>query len=310
MDSSDQKSESIDPISVPTPLTAVPDSIKKSPTDILLESLEETGSVSSIKLKSKLRENQHTDVDRIVSDLADMNNKWKKIDRTFYTAEKAAELETEYAQQEEQVPSEDEESDSIAEESDETPVREKKSRRAREKRLCEQYIQPFLSSLYYTDAVEDGTEVAFCVQNQRPSTQFRNVDLIATNWRDSETVELVTVEAKLEFSAQAVQQAANYSRFSHRVWIAIAVDAGIEVDEIVPDLRETNALLFEYVLFLGLGVIACQKAKGQSYKCFAVQWPRKQDPDNFEKQTFLECYRETFEQAGILAPTKKIGNVA
>jgi len=189
-------------------------------------------------------------------------------------------------------------------------VREKRHRRADESRLCKSYVLPFLRALYHTDSKPKDYENAFVVQDQRPSTDFRNVDLLAVHWRTHEIAELVTVEAKLGFTSQLVQQAANYSRFSHRVWIAVVVEPGIEVEEIVASLKEEDELLFEYVLSLGLGVIACQKGRGGSFNCYAIQWPRKQQPDNFEKMSFMECYRETFEEAGLLERQKRNVKIA
>jgi hypothetical protein len=44
---------------------------------------------------------------------------------------------------------------------------------------------------------------------------------------------------KLEFSAQVVQQALSYTRFSHRVWVAVPVDTDSH-----SELRERNPALF------------------------------------------------------------------
>jgi len=277
----------------------------KEPKDTLIDLLRETGTVSIKKLKSKLREANHANVDQIVEELSAMNSRWKKIGRSFCTPEKYEQVKAEQSEElQEQGASEELPDDEQREDTAEKP-----NKKAKEKRLCDSYLLPFLRSLYYTDLNNDN-EVAFCVQGERPSGQFRNVDLIATYWRDQETAELVTVEAKLRFNAQVVQQAANYSRFSHRVWIAVVVETGIEVEEIIPSLREEDPLLFEYVLSLGLGVIACQPGRGGSYDCYPVQWPRKQEPDSYEKQTFLEDYRDTFERAGLLQGAKRIGKVA
>lgn len=283
----------------------------KEPSEILVELLHETGSVSTLKLKSKLREAGYNNVDEIVDSLNNEKQSWRKIDRSFYTPQKALELESE----EQTTPSELEttciqtQEEECFHENDEISTKRDSKRSYKERRLCEQYILPFLRALYSSD-LNENREVAFCVQNERPSTQFRNVDLIALNWRDTETAEIVTVEAKLEFNAQVVQQAANYSRFSHRVWIAVVVEKSIEVEQIVPSLQESDSLLFEYILSLGLGVIACQPGRGGSYACYPVQWPQKKDPDLFEKQNFINSYWETFEEAGLIVRPRKLAKIA
>lgn len=275
-----------------------------SPEKILSDLLLDNGSVSIRKLKSKLREYNHNEVDTIVEALSQAEDKWCKTGRSFFTLERAKTIED--SNSEENECSQDTEET----ENEKIDQLERRRRPSPEKRLCEQYILPYLSSIYYSSYNHDDHEVAFCVQDLRPSEQFRNVDLIAINWRSDENVELVTVEAKMEFNAQVVQQAANYSRFSHRVWIAVVVESSIEVETMIPSLREQDPLLFEYILALGLGVIACQRKQGNGFECYAVQWPRKQNPDEFEKQHFLDCYRGTFEKAGVLTSTKKVAKVS
>jgi len=282
--------------------------ILRKPEEILVDLLAPTGVVSTMKLKVKLREAGHENANAICDQLSRQNNQWKKHDKSFYTPQRLETLLKEESEEKSEVkealsanadlPEEDDLEERVA-------LKAKHKRKAEERRLCENYIHPFLTELYETEHKPHETECAFVVQDQRPSSSLRNVDLVAVQWRTPEFVELITVEAKLSFSAQLVQQAANYIRFSHRVWIAVVVNAGTDVGEIAQSLYDKDPLLFEYVVSLGLGIIACQKAKGGSFNCYAVQWPKKQSPDEFEKASFIEDYRETFEEAGLLEKRKR-----
>jgi hypothetical protein len=97
-----------------------------------------------------------------------------------------------------------------------------------------------------------------------------------------------------------VQQARNYGRFSDRVWIAVPVLA--EAADASGALREFDPLLFEHVVDAGLGILACRRRPGRSYEVLPVHWPRRSYPDPVEKELFLERYRRSFEEAGVLAP--------
>jgi hypothetical protein len=278
----------------------------RTPSEILQELLRDTGIVSTTKLKSKLRENGITEVEAVVEELNSDSALWKKVDRSFCTHEKFVELEESEPAPGESEIDEDNEDDETFEKASTRETR----RRSEEKRLCEGYVLPFLKSLYHSAAKPKEFENIFVVQDLRPSSDLRNVDIIAVNWRTEEIAELATIEVKLSFCSQLLQQAANYRRFSHRVWVAVKVQSGIEVEEIAASLIEKDALLFDQILHLGLGIIACQKGRGNSYNCYPIQWPQKQVPDEFEKLTFMQDYRETFEQAGLLEKRRRTIRVA
>ena len=102
------------------------------------------------------------------------------------------------------------------------------------------------------------------MHRDRPGSEFENVDVIAVHWRSDEVAEIVTVEVKLDFTARAVQQASNYRRFSDRVWLAVPVTAKLTLA--ANELRETDPLLFDHVVDVGLGILACRKSRGAAMK--------------------------------------------
>lgn len=162
------------------------------------------------------------------------------------------------------------------------------------------YVKSALEDLYSTDATPEDSPFVFDVHSARKGTSFENVDVIAIHWRSSNVCELITVEVKLEFNPQAVQQALNYSRFSHRAWIAVQAETDSN-----SYLREVDPRLFEYAISRGLGILACRRRQGRSYEVFPVHWPLRNEPDSLEKEEFLERYREQFETAGVIEREKK-----
>jgi hypothetical protein len=162
------------------------------------------------------------------------------------------------------------------------------------------YVKSALEDLYSTDATPEGCPFVFDVHSARKGTSFENVDAIAVHWRSERVCELVTVEVKLEFSPQAVQQALSYARFSHRAWIAVQAETDSN-----SYLRELDPNLFEYAIARGLGILACRRRQGRSYEVFPVHWPLRNQPDSLEKDEFLERYREQFEKAGVIEREKK-----
>lgn len=172
-------------------------------------------------------------------------------------------------------------------------------RRRREEARLSRYVFDALGNLYASDAGPE-RDYVFDVHHLRPGGDFENVDLLAVHWRSAEIVELVAVEVKLAFTAKLVQQANNYRRFANRVWIAVPVDAAL-IDAAAV-LRELDPLLFEYSVYLGLGILACRRAVGRSYEVGPVQWPRRVELDAVEHAAFLERFRDIFESAGVLAP--------
>jgi hypothetical protein len=129
------------------------------------------------------------------------------------------------------------------------------------------------------------------------------VDLIAVHWRSENTVDLVSIEVKLEFSAKAVHQASSYTRFSHRVWVACAVNS--EPSEAALEIRSKDPGLFDYAVARGIGILACRHAKGRSYEAFPIHWPSWHNPEPVEKDRFVERYRSQFEQAGVAEKKKR-----
>ncbi len=111
--------------------------------------------------------------------------------------------------------------------------------------------------------------------------------------RHASVWELITVEVKLEFNAQVVQQAVNYTRFSHRAWVAVSVAAQSE-------LREGSPALFEYAISRGLGLLACRRGKGRSYEVIPVHWPLRNQIDPCELEGLKERYCSELEDAGVL----------
>jgi len=163
------------------------------------------------------------------------------------------------------------------------------------------YVKGALEELYYSsDTTPEDKNYVFDVHSARAGSSFENVDLLAVHWRSRKVCDLVTVEVKLEFSAQVVHQALNYTRFSHRAWIAVPV----ETDE-NSELRERNPALFEYAISHGLGILACRRRQGGRYDVFPIHWPLRHQPLLLEEEEFLERYRNEFEEAGALEPRER-----
>ena len=116
-------------------------------------------------------------------------------------------------------------------------------------------------------------------------------------------VELVTVEVKTDFTPPLVQQASSYKRFSDRVWIAVPIPVpGVDPADAAEAIRDHDRLLFDHVVDLGLGILACRRERGSAYRVFPVHWPRKLEPYPVEREAFLERYRAHLEEAQVLRP--------
>jgi len=196
-----------------------------------------------------------------------------------------------------------------AEETPETEEREKETpqNRQEEARLGV-YVKTALETIYDSDHALEDHPYVFDVHSDRPGSAFENVDLLAVHWRSEntvgeKTVDLVSIEVKLEFSAKAVHEACSYTRFSHRVWVACAVNS--EPPEAALELRSKDPGLFDYAVARGIGILACRHAKGRSYEIFPIHWPVWQDPEAVEKDRFVERYRSHFEQAGVAEKRKR-----
>jgi hypothetical protein len=187
------------------------------------------------------------------------------------------------------------------EDDDSSPAAPTERRRSRqEERRLGTYVVSALENLYQSDYAPEDAPYVFDVHNDRAGNEFENVDVVASHWRSSRVVELISVEVKLEFTARLVQQARNYGRFSDRVWLAAPVLA--EAADASTALRDFDPNLFEHVVDAGLGILACRRRPGRSYEIVPIHWPRRLNPDAVEKDLFLERYRKHFERAGVLAP--------
>jgi hypothetical protein len=220
--------------------------------------------------------------------------------RSFYTEEaylqvqeKAADDAVE-AVEEAQSPVGEDESDSVVT----LGAPKLKENRKEEARLVT-YVHGALEMIYASRFCPD-VEYVFDVHNDRPGSEYENVDLLAVHWRGEKLAELVTVEVKLGFTAKLVQQASNYRRFSDRVWIAVPVEAALS--DAAAWLREQNGRLFDLVVDLGIGILACRRGKGRSYEVLPVHWPAAITPNRIERQDFLERHRRQLEEARIVPP--------
>ncbi len=160
------------------------------------------------------------------------------------------------------------------------------------------YVKRALEEIYASEAESEDEPFVFDVHSLRKGSNFENVDLLAVHRRHTNVWELITVEVKLEFNAQVVQQAVNYTRFSHRAWVAVSVASQSE-------LREGNPALFEYAISRGVGLLACRRGKGRSYEVIPVHWPLRNQIDPCEEEGLKERYRSELEDAGVLEKERR-----
>jgi hypothetical protein len=215
--------------------------------------------------------------------------------RSFYTperfreaiqeAEAETEREAEYAGR------------SVEDDEIQTDVPVVRAHRQEEARLTT-YVKRALETLYATDCVPADADYVFDVHAERPGGSFENIDILAIHWRSAALVDLVTVEVKLDFVPQVVQQAVHYLSFSNRVWIAVPVSS--PPAEAAVELRDRNPQLFEYVIKQGIGILACHRRPGRSFEVFPIHWPRRYDTDPLARELFVERYRDALEDAGVL----------
>ncbi len=253
--------------------------------------LEKLGieNVSEINTKLKL-----FDFDNPPPGVAEPSFRYFHRGRSFYSedAYRQAEAETERAAEQAEQAAKDEKLE------DDEPIRRRRNRQ--EEARVVTYVEEALESIYDSDFGPD-VQVAFDVHNERPGGEFENVDAIAVNWRSDDVVELVAVEVKLKFCAGLVQQAINYRRFAHRVWIAIPVSS----DEPASELRAQSPSLFEYVIEQGLGILACRRRQGASYEVWPIHWPQLNRLDTLSQDEFVERYRNAFETSGVVEPREQ-----
>lgn len=153
------------------------------------------------------------------------------------------------------------------------PATERRKIRQEEARLGT-YVASALENIYQSDAAPEDAEYVFDVHKERPGAEFENVDVLAVHWRSESYIELVAIEVKLDFTARLVQQARNYARFAERVWVAVPITA--YASDAAAAIREYDRLLFEHVIEIGLGVLACRRRPGKIDEIMAVHWPKKQ----------------------------------
>lgn len=222
--------------------------------------------------------------------------KFHHMGRSFYSAKKYAEA---LKEQEAATTREADDASRQVEVVLPMEVTESRSNRQEEARLVV-YVKSALEELYASDETAEDKPFVFDVHSSRNGGSFENVDLIAVHRRPRNVCDLVTVKVKLEFNARAVQQALNYTRFSHRAWVAVLVETDSR-----SELRERNPTLFEYAISSGLGLLACRRRQGRRYDVFPIHWPLRNQLDPLEEEEFLERYREEFEEAGVVEPTKR-----
>lgn len=223
--------------------------------------------------------------------------KFHHLDRSFYSDERYAQ---ERKKQEEATTREaDDASRKALAAPPEEPPAVTRTNRQEEARLVT-YVKRVLEELYLSDSDSEDDPFVFDVHSSRKGSGFENVDLIAVHRRPYNVCDLITVEVKLEFSPQVVQQALSYTRFSHRAWAAVPVRTDSH-----SELREFNPPLFEYAISRGLGLLACRRTRGKGYEVFPVHWPLRQQIDPSEEEGFKERYRSEFEEAGVLEKERK-----
>ena len=169
------------------------------------------------------------------------------------------------------------------------------------------YVVPLIEEIYASESAPEGRTYVFDVHDSRPGGEYQNVDLLAVHWRSRKVIELVAVEVKLDFTARAVQQACSYTRFAHRTWLAVKVVNGPEYA--AWELWTRDPGLFDHAVARGIGIIGCKATPGRAYTAFPIQWPKRHEPDPFEREQFLEHYREWFEDADVLEQEGRARNL-
>lgn len=289
------------------------------------------GAVSSMALRKELEQRGMPDAKDLVSQLKFYNFdeapeqlatpafRWRTHGRSFYTEDAYLRLEQQNAKEaadeaaraeiEAKAKAEVEERARVeaarieAEISTETePSSQQRAKPRQDEKLLGKYVVSALEELYESDESPTDAPYVFDVHQERAGSQYENVDVLAVHWRTERLAELVTVEVKLAFTAELVQQARNYTRFSDRVWIAVPLPIPADAANVAQALREHDARLFEHVIHSGLGILACRRRQGRAYEIIPVHWPCRQQPDLAEKEAFKERYRDCLERARVLRP--------
>jgi len=285
--------------------------------DLFCQLLSNSGGIlSTRKLKKNLAENgiEEPELTNTVSALKffdpeitpdiKMPFEWKHEGWNFYTIEEHRK----WKQQQEKEAKQAEEiaAKAIEEEKPEEIIREKRQNRKEESRMGT-YVADALLTLYESDCCPEDAEYVFDVHSEHGGSEYENVDVLAVHWRSEKVVDLVSVEVKQDFTTKLIQQAGNYLRFSHRVWIAVPVS--ISKNEAVlasKAIRDQNPVLFDHAVDLGLGILACRKGPGGSYDVFPVHWPKRNVPDPMELNLFTDRYREHLIEAGVVPEKQQV----
>lgn len=282
--------------------------------DLLQELLRDSGAVSSTRLRRELEKRLGVDdgvARQLVVALKYINEDPERPAqigrpdaRTFHHGwnfHSEADFKRVLENTEKEAQDKEEEAEQSSE--NQTPLESEGRKNRREEARVGTYVKAFLENIYGSDFVPDDGEYVFDVHNERPGSSYENIDLLAVHWRSEVVVDLVSVEVKLWFSPDAVHQACNYLRFSHRAWVAVCVTA--DASEAAMELRGIEPGLFDYAVSRGIGIIGCRRTKGRSYDIFPLHWPSWHDPEPVEKEMFLERYRSSFETACVIETKKK-----
>ena len=283
----------------------------KAAFQILKDGLEKNdGILSSKLLRAYLNSPNIKDIEEVFRQLKyyDQDNpfdvsfdrpdfKWLHKGRSFYSEER---YNKEFAV------ADKEEIEILEEKSEEEgPIdfERKRAYKKSEEKLCK-YIEYELKTIYDSKIRPDNENV-FSVYRRKSGGCYGNVDLLAVSWITEKDFELVAIEVKLKFNEELVQQACNYGRFADRVWIAFPVVGN--PFECASVLRESNPLLFDCVLDMGLGILAVGRVgKGGRYTVKPIHWARRLAPNKADRLDFTERYKEYLEEAGATEEALKV----
>lgn len=274
--------------------------------DILVAGLRAnpTHSISTMALKKNLQEAGFEDakVDQIVTTIKFSRSEHDSVrfvrkGRSFLTEDAAKNLEQEMLHQAKETV-EETTNDVRFSESEEHP---KTRAYKQDEAILVKFVTEALEAIYEPEH-DLSSQYTFDTHSERSGGEFENVDILAIHWRTEDIAEIVSVEAKLKFSAALLQQANNYKRFSDRVWVAVPVDAeaGMEATK----LREQDILLFDLAVQSGIGILACRKVR-RKYEVTPIHWPSPCSVSRVDRSAFLKRRKEKFIEAGVIPPESK-----
>src|SRR5260221_12037684 len=194
---------------------------------VLNDLLRAKGSASSIALTRELKRHDILDSRSLIVGLTYIDREdllargleipsfaFNHLGRSFYTEERYREELARLEAETEREADDASRSVAVVEPPEEAPP--PRVYRQEEARLTT-YIRSALNDLYFNDRTSEDSDYVFDVHSERAGSSFENVDVLAVHWRSATIVDIVTVEVKLDFVPQVVQQALNYLRFSNRV---------------------------------------------------------------------------------------------